>query len=354
MSRFLNPRYSGLTPYVPGEQPLGVKLVKLNTNESPFPPAPEALRRAAEAAGGLQLYSDPDCRALTELAARTFGVAKDEIMFTNGSDEALNFAFMAFCGPGRPAVFPDITYGFYTVFADVNGIPYRQIPLGADFTVDVSDYIGPGQTVFLANPNAPTGLALPVGEIERVLKGNPDGIVVVDEAYVDFGTESALPLIHQYDNLLVVQTFSKSRSLAGARLGMAFGCADLIRDLQLLRNSTNPYNVNSVAQAAGYGALAEDAYFESCRQTICRTRDWTAEKLRAMGFEVTDSRTNFLFLRHPAISGGALYQRLREEGILVRHFSAPRVSDYNRVTVGSREQMEILLTALCKILEETA
>ena len=234
MSRFFASKYDQLTPYTPGEQPKDQQYIKLNTNESPYPPSAKAQEMAAQAAATLQLYSDPECRLLTEKAAETFGVAPDEILFTNGSDEILNFAFMAFCDESHPAIFPDITYGFYPVFAKLNGIPYTEIPLREDFTINTAEYCGQNKTIFIANPNAPTGIALPLCEIEAIVKSNPDSVVVIDEAYVDFGAESAVSLIHTYDNLLVTQTFSKSRSMAGARLGMGFGCQSLIRDLNTM------------------------------------------------------------------------------------------------------------------------
>ena len=217
MSRFFSSEYHTLTPYTPGEQPKDQQYIKLNTNESPFPPSAKAVTAAAEAATQLQLYSDPECRVLVQKAAEVFGVAPDEMLFTNGSDEILNFAFMAFCDEQHPAIFPDITYGFYPVFAELNGVPYTEIPLKEDFSVSVSDYLAQHKTIFLANPNAPTGMALSLAEIEQIVQSNPDSVVVIDEAYVDFGAESAISLIHRYDNLLVTQTFSKSRSMAGAR-----------------------------------------------------------------------------------------------------------------------------------------
>lgn len=351
MSRFFSQKYAGLTPYTPGEQPQGRTYIKLNTNESPFPPSPMAQRLARQAAGDLQLYSDPECRMLTEAAAQFLGVEKDEILFTNGSDEILNFAFMAFCDGDHPAVFPNITYGFYPVFAKLSGIPYEEIPLCGDFTVNVSDYLGVGKTIFLANPNAPTGIALSRDEIEKIVASNPDSVVVIDEAYVDFGGESALPLIRKYDNLLVCQTFSKSRSLAGARLGFGAGCKALIRDLNTVKYSTNPYNVNRMTMAAGVGALADRTYFEENCGKIQKTRAWTAEKLTELGFTMTDSRANFLFIRHPKVGGQALYLALKENGILVRHFETRLLKDYNRVTVGSQEEMEQFVSTLKRILE---
>lgn len=352
MSRFFSEKYAGLTPYTPGEQPKDMRYIKLNTNESPFPPSPQAQTMAKEAAENLQLYSDPECRALVSAAAERFGVSAEEILFTNGSDEILNFAFMAFCDEKHPAVFPDVTYGFYPVFAELNRVPYREIPLKADFSVDIRDYLGAGGTIFLANPNAPTGLALTLDQIEEILKANPDNVVVIDEAYVDFGAESAAWLIHRYDNLLVTQTFSKSRSLAGGRLGFGLGCKALIRDLNTIKYSTNPYNINSMTMAAGIGALRDEDYFRSCCRSIQENRAWTAAALESLGFTVLPSQANFLFARHERADGKALYLKLKEMGILVRHFDKERLRDYNRITIGSREQMQAMMDALQQILEE--
>lgn len=352
MSAFFSSKYAALTPYVPGEQPQGRKYIKLNTNESPFPPSPLAQKLAREEAGNLELYSDPECRNLVSAACETIGVNKDEILFTNGSDEILNFAFMAFCDKDHPAVFPNISYGFYKVFAELNGVPYRQIPLRDGFTIDPDDYIGVNGTVFIANPNAPTGIALSKSEIERIIAGNPDNVVVIDEAYVDFGGESVIDLIRKYDNLLVTQTFSKSRSLAGARLGFGAACPSLIADLNTVKYSTNPYNVNRMTMAAGVGALTDKAYFEKNCRLIKSVREKTAEELRTLGFTMTKSSTNFLFVRHPGIGGKEFYLKLKEKGILVRHFDAEPIRDYNRVTVGSEEQMKEFVLTVKSILEE--
>ena len=353
MSRFFSSKYDALTPYTPGEQPKGMTFVKLNTNESPFPPAPLAQQYAGRELERLQLYSDPQCQDLVAAAAEKLGVEADEILFTNGSDEVLNFAFMAFCDAAHPAVFPDITYGFYPVFAQLNGVPYTQIPLQEDFTIRVEDYPGLNQTIFIANPNAPTGICLPLSDIERIVQSNPESVVVIDEAYIDFGGESALPLIHKYDNLLVVQTFSKSRSMAGARLGFGAGNKKLIQDLNTIKYSTNPYNVNRMTMAAGVGALEAEGYFRVNCQKIMENREWTTKKLTALGFSVIPSMTNFVFAMHPEISGRDLYLALREKGILVRHFDAPRLKNYNRITIGSREQMKAFVAALREILEVT-
>lgn len=353
MSRYFSEKYDSLVPYVPGEQPKKTKYIKLNTNESPFPPSPLAVELAAKAAENFQLYSDPECRELVSIACDCFGVGKDEILFTNGSDEILNFAFMAFCDAKHPAVFPDITYGFYPVFAELNGVPYETIPLAEDFSLRVEDYVGIHKTIFIANPNAPTGLTISLADIERIVASNPDNVVVIDEAYVDFGGESAVQLIHKYDNLLITQTFSKSRSMAGARLGFGIGCKELIRDLNAIKYSTNPYNINSATMAAGIGALKDTAYFQKNCAAIVKTREWTTGQLRSLGFRVTDSKANFVFAAAPDHPGQALYLDLKARGILVRHFETPRLKDFNRITIGSPEQMEALIAAIKELLQES-
>ena len=354
MSRFFSNKYQNLTPYTPGEQPKDMQYIKLNTNESPFPPAPRAVEIAAEAAKKLQLYSDPECRDLHKIFEDVFGFSKDEVLFTNGSDEILNFAFMAFCDEEHPVVFPNITYGFYPVFAELNGIPYKEIPLCEDFTINVEDYIGIGKNIFIANPNAPTGIALPLSDIERIVASNPDNIVVIDEAYVDFGGESAAPLTRKYDNLIVTQTFSKSRSMAGARLGFGIACPDLIHDMNTVKYSTNPYNVNSMTMAAGIGTLMDSAYTDKNCRTIVETREETMSALKKMGFSMTTSCANFIFARHDRLDGHFLYTELKKRGILVRHFSKERILEYIRITVGSKDEMKALLGEFSNILEENA
>ena len=354
MSRFFTERYSSLVPYTPGEQPQDMQYVKLNTNESPFPTSPKAVAAAAEAAERLRLYSDPECRLLTEKFCEVFGVAKDEVLFTNGSDEILNFAFMAYCDDAHPAAFPNISYGFYPVFAEINRVPYTEIPLRYDFTIDVDAYCGINKTIFIANPNAPTGIALKPAEIEMILRSNPNNVVVIDEAYVDFGAESCLPLTRKYDNLLVAQTFSKSRSMAGARLGFGVGNAEIIRDLNTIKYSTNPYNINSMTMAAGIGVLSDEEYTRKNCLAIQENRAFTVDALRRMGFAVLDSVANFIFAKHASVDGETIYRELKARGVLVRHFTKPAIKDYNRITIGTREQMQTLLDTLNGILEERA
>lgn len=352
MSRFFSSRHASLKAYTPGEQPRDLPYIKLNTNESPYPPAPAVLEAVSTEVGKLMLYSDPTARALNEAVSSAIGIPADCLLMTNGSDEILNFAFLAFGDAEHPFVFPDITYGFYPVFAQLSGIPYIEIPLKEDFTVDVDALIAAHGHIVIANPNAPTGIALALSEIERIVASRPDRIVVVDEAYVDFGGESAASLIGTYDNLLVTRTFSKSCSLAGGRLGYGIACPALISDLNTVKYSTNPYNVNRMTMAAGIAVMHEyDYYLENCRR-IMETRAYTANELEARGFTVLPSKTNFLFAKHERVDGERIYLGLRERGVLVRHFTLPRIAAFNRITIGTREQMDALLAALDDILKE--
>ena len=351
MSRFFTKRLEKLTPYTPGEQPRDMQYIKLNTNESPFPPSPAVVEAARTEAGRLQLYSDPTCRELTDKLASLYGVSPEQVILTNGSDEVLNFAFMAFADEDHPLVFPEITYGFYPVFAELNRIPYEEIPLKEDFSVDYRDYLNlGGKSIVIANPNAPTGLCLTLDEIEAIVQSNPDGVVVIDEAYIDFGGESAIPLVAKYDNLLVVQTFSKSRSMAGARLGFCIGSEQLIADLNTIRYSTNPYNVNRMTEFAGVAALRENDYYMQNAKTIMENRAWTKKALEELGFFVLDSKANFLFAKSDRIGGEELYKKLKARGVLVRHFTKERIDAFNRITIGTREQMEVLINTLKEVL----
>ena len=353
MSRFLSPALAAVTPYTPGEQPQDQQYIKLNTNESPYLPSPAVIAAVSEhEVEKLRLYSDPACADLLKAAAAHFGLQPDQIMPGNGSDENLFFALRAFCDETHPLAYADITYGCYSVWCGLMHIPSHIIPLKEDFTLTPADYYGLNETIVIANPNAPTGLALPRSAIEGILKANPDNVVIVDEAYVDFGGESCVPLIDRYDNLLVVQTFSKSRQLAGARLGLAMGSASLIADLNRVKFSLNPYNINRLTLKAGQAALEDTAYFDTTRAAIVETRSWTRQQLEARGFTVLDSRSNFLFARTARQDGGTLYRKLKENGVLVRHFDAPRVHSWLRITIGTPAQMQALLAALDKILED--
>ncbi len=352
MSRFFTEKYSKLVPYTPGEQPKDMKYIKLNTNESPFAPSEAVIKASAEEAGNLQLYSDPVCTALTERLAEIHGVEFDEVLATNGSDEILNFAFMAFCDSKNPIVFADITYGFYSVFADLNNIPYEIIPLADDFSINVDDYIGINKNIVIANPNAPTGRYLERSDVEKIVESNPNNVVIIDEAYIDFGGESAVSLIHKYENLLVTGTFSKSRSLAGGRLGFGIGNKALIADLNTIKYSTNPYNVNRMTQAAGLAALNDNKYYMDNCKIIIENRELTEKLLTELGFEVIPSKANFVFAKSDKIGGEELYIKLKAKGILVRHFTKERIKEYNRITIGTKEQMDALICAIKEILEE--
>lgn len=351
MSRFLHTRYAGLETYTPGEQPRDKQYIKLNTNESPYPPSPEVLAALGPGeVADLRLYSDPEGAGLREKLAGLYGVTPGQVFLSNGSDDILNFAFMAFGEKG--VVFPSLTYSFYPVFANLHQVPYETVPLREDFSVDVAGLSGKGKLTVLANPNAPTGLALPLDQVEALVASNPGHVVVVDEAYVDFGAASAAALLGRYENLLVVMTYSKSRSMAGARLGFALGSRELIADLERLKYATNPYNVNRLTLRLGEAAVDSDPYFRANARRIMATRDKTARALREMGFRLPDSQANFLFVTHPRIDGARLYQKCRERGILIRHFSDPAIAQYNRVTIGAEEEMETFLTMVRDILRE--
>jgi len=350
MSEFFDSKYASLEAYVPGEQPRDKKYIKLNTNESPFPPCPSVLCAVnSSAAADLRLYSDPTSIEVKRAVADFYDVGAENVFIANGSDECLNFLFMAFAEKG--VVFADITYGFYKVFAELYGKKTTIVPLEDDFSIDVKKYSDKEGTVFIANPNAPTGLILPLRDIEWLALDNPERLVVVDEAYVDFGGESAVSLTKKYRNLAVVQTFSKSRQLAGARLGFTIANADLIVAMEKIKYSTNPYNVNRLTQICGMLSMNDREYFDKTRGEIIKNREYAARELKKRGFILTDSMTNFLFVSHPAMSGEEYYLSLREHGILVRYFGSARISDYVRITVGSAEEMRALIEATDDILK---
>ncbi len=352
MSRFLHERYKAMEAYTPGEQPQDMEYIKLNTNESPYPPSPEVIAAvSSEEVEKLRLYPDPECKTLRDALANRFGTRRENVFVSNGSDDILNFAFMAFAGLGGKVTFPEISYGFYQVFAELHGIHFRAVPLKKDFSIDIAEYQNNDSMVVIANPNAPTGLMLSVSQVEEIVKSNLDHVVLIDEAYVDFGGTSCMPLVEQYPNLLVVQTFSKSRSLAGGRLGFAIGNKELIEDLEKIKYSTNPYSINRLSLIAGTAAVESDDYFKEKCKEIVETREYTKQELIKSGFTVTDSYANFLFVKKDGISGEVIYKKLRENGILVRHFTKNAICDYNRVTVGTRQQMEIFLSVIRKICE---
>lgn len=344
MSRFLNSRLQALAPYTPGEQPQMQNLIKLNTNELPYPPPPAVVQAATAQAQRLNLYNDPEATALTQALAQEFGVVPACVFTGNGSDEVLAFCFQGLSERG--VAFADLTYGFYPVFAQLYGCDATVVPLEKDLSLNLSRYNGMQKTIYLANPNAPTALAVPRATIETFLQQNPDALLIVDEAYVKFGGESCVPLTQKYQNVVVVGTFSKAYAMAGARLGYAVASPELIADLNRLKYSLNPYNVNSMTQAAGVAALAERAYFTGCVQKVCTTRDNFVASVRAIGFECAASQTNFVLCRHPGFAGQALFAGLRQSGIVVRWFNNPRIENYLRITIGTEEEMQQVLAAL--------
>lgn len=351
MSQFLNKGLQGLQAYTPGEQPQDKTYIKLNTNESPFPPSENVVRAInGQAVRDLRLYSDPECKRLRKEMAALYGVGERNIFLSNGSDDILNFAFMAYGQKG--AAFADITYGFYSVFAGLYGITPTIIPLREDFTLDTAAFHGQNKLVVIANPNAPTGMDISLGEIEGIVKSNPESVVVIDEAYVDFGGTSCVSLTQKYRNLLCVGTFSKSRSLAGGRLGFCIADSGLIEDLEKIKYSTNPYNINRLTQLAGENAIRDNAYYmENCKKII-ENREFTKRGLEALGFTVLPSKANFLFAKSEKIGGAALYEGLKAKGVLIRHFEKERIRDFNRITIGSHGEMEIFLSKTREMVGE--
>ena len=353
MSKFLSEDFKVLKPYTPGEQPQTVrKLIKLNTNENPYPPSPKVAEAiTAEEVSKLMLYPDPEAAPLVESIAEHYGLLKDQVMVGNGSDEILGFSFLAFQNRERKVFFPDISYGFYPVYEKVFRASGIHVPLDENLRIRPEDYANLGGTIVIANPNAPTGMALTLDEIEQILRSNRDNLVIIDEAYVDFGTESAVKLIDRYDNLLVVQTFSKSRSLAGSRLGFAMADSEIIKDLNTIKYSFNPYNLNRLSILAAAASMKDTEYFEETRKKIMATREYTAAELKKLGFSMFPSKTNFIFVRHDKLSGEEYFAGLRENDILVRHFDRPEIEDYVRITIGTDEQMKTLIEVTKKLLE---
>lgn len=354
MSRFFTSTLASLEPYTPGEQLKRPGLVKLNANENPYPPAPGVAAAVAGTVDGLRLYSDLTANSLCSAIARHCGVSEENILCGNGSDENLLLALRAFCDESHPLAFADITYSFYPVLCDLLHIPTHILPLEDDFTIDLSKYCGLDETIVIANPNAPTSLLAPRNAIEEVVRSNPGHVVIVDEAYIAFAgpDASCVPLTKKYDNLLVVRTFSKSHNLAGARLGYCVGHPDLIADMNRVKFSYSPYNVNSMTQAAGLASINDEEYFRTVTAKICKTRDESAEKLRARGFRVLDSAANFLFVTSDKLACGEIFRRLRERGVLIRYFNAPRIDNYLRITIGTPEQMDRFFAELDAILQQ--
>ncbi len=347
MSRFWSPFVKDLVPYVPGEQPKLSKLVKLNTNENPYGPSPRAIAAMrAEVGDELRLYPDPNGERLKQAVADYYGVQSNQVFVGNGSDEVLAHAFHGLFQHGRPLLFPDVTYSFYPVYCGLYGIAYETIALDEQFRIDVADYARPNGGIIFPNPNAPTGCLLPLDAIERLLQFNRDSVVLVDEAYVDFGGHSAIALIDRYPNLLVTQTLSKSRSLAGLRVGLAVGHPELIEALERIKNSFNSYPLDRIAIAGAAAAFEDRAYFEQTCQQVIASREQVVAAMTALGFEVLPSSANFIFARHPQHDAGGLAAGLREQGVIVRHFRQPRIEQFLRITIGTPEQNQALLAAL--------
>jgi len=353
MSRFLDKRYIGLEPYVPGEQPRDRSYVKLNTNESPFKPSPKVVEAISDLeVGKLNLYSDPTAKDLIRAIAENYKVDESNVTVSNGSDEVLAFAFCAFCGKDKPMVCPEVSYGFYPVFCELFSVPYVTVPMRNDLSVDVEGFYGTKGNITIANPNAQTGTFISVDEIEKLVKSRSDDVVIIDEAYVDFGGESCAPLIAKYNNLLVVQTFSKSRSLAGGRVGFAIGNSELIRDIERMKYSFNPYNLNRLSILAGTAAMRDKAYFENCVAAIKSIRSKTVEELKKLGMKVLPSRANFVLAALDGIGGEELYKALKDKGVLVRFLTDKMLSPYIRITIGSQEMMNTLISSIKEIKKE--
>jgi histidinol-phosphate aminotransferase len=350
MSRFWNPVVHNLSPYVPGEQPKQDGLIKLNTNENPYPPSPQVLAAIAAAADRLRLYPDPRATALRETIAAHYRVGADEVFVGNGSDEVLAHTFQALLRHDAPLLFPDITYSFYPVYCRLYDIAYEEVPLDAAMRLRIADYHRSCSAILLCNPNAPTGTALPRDAIEALLSEHPDKLVVVDEAYVDFGAESAVPLVARHDNLLVIQTLSKSRALAGLRVGFAIGQRPLIEALERVKDSFNSYPLDCLALAGAAASIKDDAWFQQTRRRIIASRDALVGALTGLGFEVLPSQANFVFARHAGHRGSELAARLRERGVLVRHFQKPRIEDFLRISVGTEEQCSRLIALLRELV----
>ena len=342
-----------VVPYTPGEQPKEQNIIKLNTNENPYPPSPAvrvAIREVTEE--GMRRYPDPSADVLVSAIAEEYGVEKEEVFVGVGSDDVLAMAFLTFFNSEKPILFPDITYSFYDVWADLYRIPYECMPLKDDFSIDPEDYKKENGGVILPNPNAPTGVCMGTDAIESIIKSNPDSVVIIDEAYVDFGAASVLPLIRKYDNLLVVQTMSKSRSLAGMRIGFAFGDAKLIKYLNDVKFSFNSYTMNQTALAAGVAAVKDRAYFDTCCKKIIATREWVKAELKDLGFAFPDAKSNFIFATHLEYPAKKLFDELKSRKIYVRYFNKPRIDNYIRITIGTDAQMRAFLNAVTEILDK--
>lgn len=340
-----------VVPYVPGEQPKDTNVVKLNTNENPYPPSPN-VRMALDDfdCGRMRLYPDPEASVLVDAIAENYGVKPEQVFVGVGSDDVISMAFLTFFNSDKPVLFPDVTYSFYDVWAEVYRIPYKQMPLDENFRINAKDYMTENGGIIFPNPNAPTGILESVDMIEEIVKANPDSVVMIDEAYIDFGGKSCLPLIEKYDNLLVIQTFSKSRSMAGMRIGYAMGNEKLIKYMNDVKFSINSYTMNHITQICGAEAVKDKAYFEEHVNKIIDSREYTKKKLTELGFTFPDSMSNFIFAKHESADANEIFAKLKEKKIFVRHWNKPRISDYLRISIGTPEEMEKLISALGEIL----
>lgn len=340
-----------VVPYVPGEQPKDTNVVKLNTNENPYPPSPN-VRKALDDfdCGRMRLYPDPEAFVLVDAIAENYGVKPEQVFVGVGSDDVISMAFLTFFNSDKPVLFPDVTYSFYDVWAEVYRIPYKQMPLDENFRINAKDYMTENGGIIFPNPNAPTGVLESVDMIEEIVKANPDSVVMIDEAYIDFGGKSCLPLIEKYDNLLVIQTFSKSRSMAGMRIGYAMGNEKLIKYMNDVKFSINSYTMNHITQICGAEAVKDKAYFEEHVNKIIDSREYTKKKLTELGFTFPDSMSNFIFAKHESADANEIFAKLKEKKIFVRHWNKPRISDYLRISIGTPEEMEKLIFALGEIL----
>ena len=351
MSKFWNDKIKSISPYVPGEQPKDKKYIKLNTNENPYPPSPNVINKIKSMnLDNMRLYPDPDVTLLKDRIASYYNLKRNQVFVGNGSDEILAFIFMTFFNKSDNIYYPDITYSFYPVYSDLFGLNEIAIPLNKYFEINIEDYFRLNGHIIITNPNAPTSIALTLKEVEKIIINNPNNLIIVDEAYVDFGAESSVSLIDKYDNLLVVQTFSKSRSYAGMRLGYALGNKDIIEGLERLKFSFNSYTINRISIESAIESFDDDEYFQNCRNKIIETRRYTTSELLKLGFNVLDSKSNFLFISHSNVSAKILYQKLRDNGILIRYFDKPKIDNFLRVTIGTDEEMKEFIKCLKKIL----
>lgn len=351
MSKYWSDKVKSLKPYIPGEQPKDKKYIKLNTNENPYPPSPKVIQAIRDAANGdLKLYPDPEVESLRNTIANYYGLEKDEVFIGNGSDEILGFSFMAFFNPGKAILFPDISYSFYKVYANLFDIDYKLVSLDEDFNIPLSEFLKENGGIVIPNPNAPTAKYIEVEKLRKLLEANVNSVVIIDEAYIDFGGESSVKLLKNYHNLLVVQTLSKSRSLAGLRVGFAMGNNELIKALNMVKNSINSYTIDRIALAGANAAFIDNDYFEATRKRIVKTRERTIENLKRLDFKVIDSKANFIFISHPKIYAGELFKELKRRGILVRYFDDERIDNYLRVSVGTDGEMDKFIEVLEEII----